>query len=192
VRSGACDFRQITAVFAAFAFPHSRSTALERSRVNRAALEDALLPEGSRILVPVDFSQFSQDALQTALRLVGSRRDVTIELVHVVDDKLRDRDQWKCRAWFELEMMLAGVRTAAGHRRRVLVGPPAETLSAACREGDYALVVMPSHGMTGCARVKLGSVASHLSQESSVPVVLVKCRRHALSETALSFSSLAA
>jgi len=145
-----------------------------------------------RILVPVDFSEYSDAAVRAALALTKKRLGTTITLLHVVP--ARDtgvvavepmyppprmvetlyQERW-AHAENELELMEGQVRAAAGPTTQVVAelddGPIAERILAyAAKNCD--LVIIGSHGLSGAARFLLGSVAEEVSRTAHCPVLV--------------------
>jgi nucleotide-binding universal stress UspA family protein len=130
----------------------------------------------ARIIVPLDGSTFAEDALATALSLVGDSG--TLDLVSVnasapplavanYDDLARD---WAMRYLDGLTEKLPPGVDAECH---VLVGRPADELRTFIESSEADLVVMASHGRGPVTRAWLGSVADSLVRESKLPLMLV-------------------
>src|SRR6516165_8003878 len=142
------------------------------------------------IVVPIDFSKMSAQAIQTAKRL-ARRLGASIHLVHVRQFNYaadfvapappmvpfsfmpheQDGDQSVLK---ELETVASecGLSSASCH---VLNGAP--PLDEICRLGQTIpadLIVMPTHGRKGLKHVFLGSTAERIVQHSSCPVFVVR------------------
>ena len=128
----------------------------------------------TRILVPVDFGDTSDLALDYAVTL-ARRFGATLHLLHVVDDSsvsdLRARlvDEaarrlpwvlWRCQ----------GVAV----RREVRVGHLADMIRETAAERKCDLIVMGMNGRTGMAHLLLGDVAEVLVREAPCPVLTVR------------------
>lgn len=142
-----------------------------------------------RILVPLDGSAFSEQALPQAMGM-ARRTGAVIELVHVHQPGLAigltmgapvpltpaaARMEEDERAWLA---GLASRLTRAGVRAEYtrLTGSPANTLAAYTAQSGADLVVMTTHGRSAATRMWLGSVADRLVRQLSVPVLLVRPR----------------
>ena len=131
------------------------------------------------IVVPLDGSRFSEQALIPAYR-IARRLHATVELVHVFEPTLPsiyasgapvleprlDRDlRAEARAYLEMiaarERRSADVRVAA----TLLEGPVVKALADHVARLDGALVVMTTHGRGGLARAWLGSVTDGLVRD---------------------------
>lgn len=142
------------------------------------------------ILVPVDGSPFSEQAIPTALRLArqsGSPIELVIVQEPVVMPEsirltlMRDPEQ-------SAELAKAGtmyLETIAGRIREEtevevfearLEGPVVETLARYTAAESPRMVVMSTHGRGGISRAWLGSVADALVRRVDTPVMLVRPR----------------
>jgi nucleotide-binding universal stress UspA family protein len=146
-------------------------------------------PEIRSILVPVDLSALSLQALPVAyglLRPHGGRVELCtvhergpaiaggeLPLALPLDDHQRAQLEDRLRALIPASAAAAGVAT----RPAVLDSSraPEAILQAAERFG-VDLVVMASHGRSGIGRALLGSVAEEVARHSRVPVVIVHGR----------------
>ncbi|MFC9926438.1 universal stress protein [Streptomyces sp. NPDC127190] len=138
-----------------------------------------------RVVVGVDGSQSSYEALRWAVRYAGLVGG-TVEAVAVwelpglygwsgpaVD---MDVDEEETRQTMSQELTdVLGEQAVGSVRTRVVHGNPAEVLLRAA-EGAQALVV-GSRGRGGFARALLGSVSQHVSQHASCPVVIVRSQK---------------
>jgi nucleotide-binding universal stress UspA family protein len=140
-----------------------------------------------RILCPVDFSEPSRLALQTAAQL-ATENDAELVVVHAWEAPLHPE-------YSELILsneILAPTRKAEedvlvalkreveglGARRvqaKLLYGVPWHAIAKQTREDPAIdLVVMGTHGRTGIKHVLLGSVAERVARHASCPVLLVR------------------
>lgn len=142
----------------------------------------------AKVLVPVDYSEGSKQALTYAVelaRLVGAE----LEVVHVWDRPSFVTDQMQVEtqsgrrslaelvlenAELEMQSFLASCgREIAALPHRLLSGQPAATLVAELERGEHDLVVMGTRGRTGLKHLVLGSVAEKLVRHSPVAVLTV-------------------
>jgi nucleotide-binding universal stress UspA family protein len=136
-----------------------------------------------KILVPVDFGEAMQPALDLAIA-VARRFDSDLTLVHAFDlapftsmtpfEPIIDIEPLVVAAEGELKKVLTKVRaswpkTECELRR----GAPYEVILAVARAHASDLIVVGSHGRRGIARVLLGSVAERVVRLSPVPVLTV-------------------
>ncbi|PCR89031.1 universal stress protein [Natrinema ejinorense] len=141
------------------------------------------MPE--RILVPVNGSNRSDDALEYA---IDTFPEASITALHVLESGRGDIGAFSGMtgdipddepALERSEEILESAREfAADHgaeieteRRR---GRPDRLIVKLAESDDYDMVVIGSHGRDGVARVLLGSVAEKVVRRSSVPVLVVR------------------
>jgi nucleotide-binding universal stress UspA family protein len=142
-----------------------------------------------RILVPIDFSTYSDAAISYAADFAG-RHGATIELIHVVEDP------FLTGAWAPeglaassaglLDEVAASARirlsaTAAALAARGIVadvtvvsGPPPEGIAERARAGRFDLIVMSTHGRTGLSPELIGSVAARVLRKAPCAVLTVR------------------
>ena len=153
----------------------------------------------TRILVPVDFSPPSAEAVRYAATLARAL-DARIELVHIVEDPFMSTawgaevyvsdltellDSLSATAASRLEHLktadLAGVATATA----VLRGDPWRRIVEHATSSGADLIVMGTHGHTGLSHVLLGSVAERVVRHAPCPVLTVReAARHEATATA--------
>lgn len=149
----------------------------------------------TRILVPTDFSETSDAALDYAKELAATL-GASIHLVHVFEDPYRV-------AAFAPEVyggVSPGLREAAIARAErelrarvpesfdLLTGPTAQAIVDCAAERGADLIVMGTHGRTALAHLVLGSVAEHVVRTARCPVLTIRPRSrdraHAVPELA--------
>jgi nucleotide-binding universal stress UspA family protein len=137
----------------------------------------------SRIVVPTDFSDTAQSALETAIDLAAWYRSA-VDIVNVVDatvyayagypfatlaDELNESAEASLSN-LKLPPSAKGLKVS----RYVLSGtPPAESIAHAKRRGAD-LVVIGTHGRGAVARLLLGSVADKVLHQAECPVLVTK------------------
>ncbi len=140
-----------------------------------------------RILVPVDFSETSRLAVQTAMQL-GAHFGASIDLLHVWEPpQLRpDLMVWaeadgktlwdvaKRNAAEELGTFLSSLPAKSIARHEIRTGNPAELIVERARDGGYDLLVLGTHGRTGVQHFFIGSVAEKVVRLAPCPVLTVR------------------
>ncbi|MCA9143944.1 MAG: universal stress protein [Planctomycetaceae bacterium] len=134
-----------------------------------------------KVLAPVDFSDESFAAVDTALELVEDAADVTVvyvlqdlspmepgELWNTVDKESRIQHAMKA-----LRERLADDKYKGLHFDVVIGDPGHEIAELAEREGSN-LIVLPSHGRTGLKRMLIGSVAERVVRLAHCPVLVLR------------------
>ena len=138
------------------------------------------------ILVPTDFSEHSERALETALHF-ARKLDTGIYLLHsyripvrpvTVYDLTFPESLWREiheAAARKLEACAARVRAEglAVESELTLEAAPEAILSLLAKD-EAQLVVMGTHGAGGLRRLVLGSVAQRIVVEAPCPVVTVR------------------
>lgn len=149
----------------------------------------------SHILVPLDGSDFAEQALPVALEL-ASRFDSEITLLRVVvpADVLLSMQRGYAAAFVELSALahhlleiaqsyLQKLQTSLvqqGRAVNVCVIEDAYVAEAILRAAERLAtdtIVMSTHGRGGVRRMVLGSVADRVVHQAAVPVVLVPPQR---------------
>lgn len=149
-----------------------------------------------RILVPTDFSETSDAALDYALPL-AERLGASLQLLHVLDDPFvtegLSSEAYITEAPPLRTAMLQDAQERLAHRAipatpgtvrvetEVLFGHGAKTIAEYAANLDMDLIVMGTHGRTGVAHFLLGSVAERLVRTAPCPVLTVrhpKARQH--------------
>lgn len=142
-----------------------------------------------RILVPVDGSNTSNQALQEALRIANDQQ-AAIRLVHVVDEAVIDgdidgmlnyaalRDALKQGGTHLLAKVAKTAKQAGVEAETVLLETLGERVAHAITEEakrwQADLIVMGTHGRHGLDRLFMGSVAEGAARLAPVPLLLVR------------------
>ena len=135
----------------------------------------------NKVLVPVDGSEASMKAVETARKLVekGSAREVS--LLHVVQAgdvvavnalELYDDPTIVAKQVLEKARKVMGTQTPAA----VLLeaGLPADIICRIARKDNYDLIIIGNRGLNRIKRVLLGSISSKVVAASHCPVLVVK------------------
>lgn len=145
----------------------------------------------THILVPVDFSEHSDNAVRLAVglsRAFGSR--ITLLHVGVVPHVYSTELGLAGTAGPVFAEMSQTVAREQRHRLEQLAkneipesvavelvvreGFPPEEVLAQVKSGEHDLVVMGTHGRTGFGRVLLGSVTERVMRECPVPILVTR------------------
>ena len=131
------------------------------------------------ILVPCDFSPFSDSAVQRASDLAMTF-DARLHLLHVVPPPgvlgpARLESDRVLHAQHQLEQQLEPhVVVKLSVERSVVSGAAHRAICDYAREHDIDLIVMGTHGRTGLAHAALGSVAERVLRGAPSPVLIVR------------------
>ena len=134
-----------------------------------------------KVLVPVDFSDKSFAAVDSALELVKSASDITVvyilpdlspmepgEIWHTVDPESRMQHAVKA-----LRERLADEKYKGIHFG-VAIGDPGHEITKIAEREETELIVLPSHGRTGLKRMLIGSVAERVVRLAHCPVLVLR------------------
>jgi nucleotide-binding universal stress UspA family protein len=143
-----------------------------------------------RILVPVDFSEASESAVQHATE-VAQTYGAEVHLLHVVEEVVYPSAYGVEPALFSSDEVVARVEKTLGEMARedmgyenvqasATIGYAPMTILDYVQENEIDLVVIATHGRAGLDRMLLGSVAERVIRQSPVPVFVVKPDRKSL------------
>jgi len=133
------------------------------------------------VVVPVDFSQESLDAVEVGRQLVDAPEH--LHVIHVLIDitPLEAGEVWGVidpqtrieQAQRLLREKLADPKYQGVHTA-VLMGEPAHGIANYAEEKQAELIVIPSHGRTGLTRLLIGSVAERVVRLAHCPVLVLR------------------
>lgn len=136
-----------------------------------------------KILVPLDGSEHSRKALETAIQ-IAQRFDGKITLIHVysigglaaspepVHDFIQAIRRVGARILEEEEKKL---KTKGIQVDTILVeGHVVDKIVKTCREGGFDLIVMGARGLSRAKELILGSVSEGVTRHACCPVLVVK------------------
>jgi len=138
-----------------------------------------------KILVPVDFSAFSEGALETAADLAQTQ-DGELTLLHVMMEPRAsvpykvyiDWQKVKDEIWRDVEKSLETMKEKNGFAGKaqhpLFWGDPPGAIVKYANENGFDLIVMATHGRTGVGRLFMGSVAENVICHSPCPVVVLR------------------
>lgn len=140
----------------------------------------------SRILVPVDLMEGSQEIVDYAARLAQPFQ-ASLEVLHsweppqyVAPDLLVAAPGWNPQsvektaldaARKALESFMGTLQVSVPITHRLEPGEPAACVLRVAEEGGFNLIVMGTHGRRGLPRLLLGSVAAKVIARAHCPVL---------------------
>ncbi len=140
----------------------------------------------TRILVPTDFSDCADFALNYALTL-ADKVGATVSLLHVFDDPYELRiyseqyvpmpPEWRAGIIEDIRRQLAERVATSGRKdvtTEILTGTAAKAIVEGARAQHCDLIVMGTHGRHGVAHMLLGSVAERVIRTAHCPVLVVR------------------
>jgi nucleotide-binding universal stress UspA family protein len=144
-----------------------------------------------KILVPTDFSDYSDRAFLQALD-IARQYGSSVELFHVVADDVQQcavdycmdnsvveelKKEILARAQEKISTELARFPEAKDNTlvtAEIGHGKPYQTILQEQRDKGFDLIVLASLGKSGIAHIIIGSVARHILREATCPVLLIK------------------
>jgi len=155
-----------------------------------------------KILVPVDFSEFTLGVLRAAVE-IAEKWDAEALVLHAAKESehapavpggyaayegytarassaFPARSQLLEDARVQLESRLQGMMRQAGAgpkvRAEAVWGDPLKEILRAAGEGDYDLIIMATHGRQGLSRFLLGSITEQVIRRAPCPVLAVRAK----------------
>lgn len=149
--------------------------------------------ELKKILVPVDFSAPSQQALRYALRF-AKLLAAQVTLLHVLEraaplEDIADLPIQHAHADRQLTVAEKNLRalSASSEAARspeigttIREGLPAHEIVEAAKEFDSDLIVIATHGYTGWKHFCIGSTAERVARTATCPVLVVREKQYDL------------
>jgi universal stress protein A len=145
-----------------------------------------------KILVPTDFSEYSEKACAWALAIAEQWHSQFL-LLHVVP--MPSYPPMLMGTYFNVAEFEASLRADAEARAQeflrktprttvpvdtqVIMGEPFSDICRIAQQEQIDLIVMGSHGRTGLSHVLLGSVAERVVRHAPCPVLVVGKKTHA-------------
>ncbi|BCA54927.1 universal stress protein [Nitrospira sp. KM1] len=142
-----------------------------------------------RMLIPIDFSDCSLDALEYAVT-IARQSHASIELLHIVDPAcegiddaadVRSRQIAIKNLTKRLEEVSAGLLAGGIYSTiRVEMGIPSDAIINRASEASHSLIVMGVHGRRGQTCSVAGSVTQSVLRRASCPVLVVRTPKFGL------------
>ena len=151
--------------------------------------------ERIRVLVPVDFSDMSRQAIAWSFEY-ATRFPCELHVLHVVETHLSDLLPERLRDRFTSEMLAVEkaaeeelarmTRTHGPSLDRVTMhvaqGRAADEILKVAEKIDAGMIVVGTHGRTGLAHLLIGSVAERIVRHAECAVVCLKPTREKVRE----------
>lgn len=143
-----------------------------------------------KILVPTDFSQYSDVALQEAVD-IASQYNAKVVLLHVIDENIRQCAADYCLSSEVVSQLERESLTTSKEKLRnevdslkekkpveidydIRKGSPADAILEEQQEKGIDLIVIPSHGKSGILKHLIGSVTDKVVRSAKCPVMVVR------------------
>ena len=144
------------------------------------------------VLVPVDFSSCSREALKYACDFI-CEIGAPMLILHVVHETVGESGHYRkhCSAGnarpmadiavdmldefiYSVKKELRSPDVLDAATKIVIEGLPASRIHEVAEHKNAAFIIMGTHGRKGLSRLALGSVAEKVLQQSTVPVTVIK------------------
>lgn len=134
-------------------------------------------PRLLRILVPLDFSGKSRQALRYAIPL-AQKFSARIHLVHVLPTSKATKDELirlrltALKRLGEMSEQFLPPRVRA--ENAVLEGKPADEILSLAKKNNIDLIVLTTKGSSGLKRALVGSTAEQIMRQAACPVMSLR------------------
>ena len=137
------------------------------------------------VLVPIDFSEYSDHALDYAITF-ASKLQARLTLLHVIESlPVSGVDAVTLPPDYLLELEVGANRHMRSYLARVTTarltgdvavvhGTPFRVITEVAKERQADLIIMGTHGRTGLRHLWLGSVAERVVRLAPCPVLVVR------------------
>lgn len=140
-----------------------------------------------KVLVPIDFSDYSKSALRYAVNFAKSF-NAEIILIYVVEPIIYPPDfsmgqiamptintDWDNRAKEELDKLAKNEITSNGNVKTIIkTGKPFAEIIETAKEEDIDLIIISTHGHSGVEYILFGSTAEKVVRKAPCPVLTLR------------------
>jgi nucleotide-binding universal stress UspA family protein len=144
-----------------------------------------------RILVPIDFSEHSKNALKYAIPF-AQKFKASIDLIYVVEPTVYPADfsfgqigfpnveeELRTRGSDELENLIKKeIADKVVARKIVRTGKPFYEINQYALEENISLIIIATHGHSGMEHILFGSTAEKVVRKAPCPVLVVRAGEH--------------
>ncbi len=149
--------------------------------------EDDQVPSFKRIVVPIDFSAYSKQAVNYAVE-IASKFDATLEFIHVIEEQIHPAYYVTGESSiFELipdlrersidamkEFVEEAIPKGLAHTFHVREGRAYQAIVKFAEEQNADLIVIATHGLSGLDYLLLGSTTEKVVRKSKTPVLAIR------------------
>lgn len=140
-----------------------------------------------RILVPIDFSEYSKNALQFSIHFARQFR-AELVLIYVVESIIYPadfsfgqvgfpnvEDELRRKGEDEIEKLIKKeIKKSVKARRIIRTGKPFVEITKAANDEKVDLIIIASHGHTGVEHMLFGSTAEKVIRKAPCPVLVLR------------------
>jgi nucleotide-binding universal stress UspA family protein len=144
-----------------------------------------------KILVPIDFSEYSKSALRYAIEFAG-HFGAEVVLIYVVEPMIYPADfsfgqvsipnietEFSKMGGEQLEKLITDeIADKVKARKIIKTGKAFVEIIKTARAEDIDLIIIATHGQTGVEHVLFGSTAEKVARKAPCPVLTVRPREH--------------
>ena len=149
-----------------------------------------------RILVPIDFSEHSKNALKYAIPF-AQKFKASVDLIYVVEPTIYPADfsfgqigfpnieeELRIRGSDELEnLRKKEIADKVVSRKIVRTGKPFYEINQYALEENISLIIIATHGHSGMEQILFGSTAEKVVRKAPCPVLVVRSGEHEFVKT---------
>lgn len=134
------------------------------------------------ILVPYDFSQDSKEALKTAVDYFNHQKDVTITLLHVIEDMPADLDEGDSTFdSHDIDKMTTRLEAEASQyeqrchiKLKVEIGKADHKILETAGTDQSHLIIMGAHGKSPLSQKLFGATTYNVSRKAECSTMQIK------------------
>jgi nucleotide-binding universal stress UspA family protein len=159
------------------------------SRANKGREKSSIALQ--RILVPIDFSEHSKNALKYAIPF-AEQFHASIDLIYVVEPTIYPADfsfgqigfpnveeELRSRGSNELEKLVKNeIAKRVSAKKVVRTGKPFYEINQYAEERNIDLIIIATHGHSGVEHILFGSTAEKVVRKAACPVLVVRAGEH--------------
>lgn len=131
-----------------------------------------MVEKRKRILIPTDFSDHSNSALQHACEIASEVETTSVQL-HLLHATHGSPIAETNSALEEIDIARHAKHEDFEIVKQVSPGEPSQVIRDYAKDHDVDLIVMGTHGRTGLSHLALGSVAERVIRDATCPVVVL-------------------
>ena len=167
--------------------PSKKALPKRKARAHKVKTAHQPIIKIQRILVPIDFSEHSKNALKYALPF-AEKFKASIDLIYVVEPTIYPADfsfgqigfpnveeELRTRGSNELENLITKeIAGKVDSRKIVRTGKPFYEINQYALEENISLIIIATHGHTGMEHILFGSTAEKVVRKAPCPVLVVR------------------
>ncbi|MGM0502801.1 MAG: universal stress protein [Bacillota bacterium] len=144
--------------------------------INEGKLKAASEKKFNQILLPIDFSDSTNQVLDIIEKMNAPSEEITLISIIESSNSLEELDKRKSEVKSKLERVqekLAANNIESDYDIEVKHGDPAVNIVEIAEEKESNLIIMPTRGQGSIKELLIGSTAEQVAKKSPIPVLLV-------------------